>query len=71
MGIDELIEKGKDFIEDNGAKLQDLLKTEQAESVSDSILDAGSNLAKQLAPDELDGKIDGIRAGADGAVGNE
>ncbi|WP_404430761.1 hypothetical protein LG299_12640 [Microbacterium lacus] len=60
MGIEDLIGQGKNF-----------LNSDQGEDISDNVLDAGANLAKQLAPDELDAKIDDVRERIDGAIGKE
>lgn len=71
MAIDDLVDKGKQFLEENKDKIDDVLHSEQAESISDSVLDAGVNFVKQLAPDEHDAKIDEFRGTIDKAIGNE
>ena len=71
MGIDDLVNQGKDFLEQNKDKIGEMLKSEQAEGVSDSALDAGADFVKKLAPDEHDATIDGVRDNVDKAIGNE
>lgn len=70
MGIDDIVNKGKDLYEQNKDKIADVVKSEQAEDVSDKVLDGVADFAKKLAPGAAD-KIDEIRDGADKAVGNE
>ena len=48
MGIDDLVNQGKDFLEQNKDKIGEMLKSEQAEGVSDSALDAGAEFVKKL-----------------------
>lgn len=71
MGIDDMINSGKKLYEDNKAKIQDALKSEQAEGVSDKVLDGAEDLAKKVLPDEHDATIEGARDNVDKAVGNE
>lgn len=71
MGLDDLVNSGKDLFEQNKDKIDGLLHSEQAEQVSDSLLEKGADVAKKIAPDQFDGAIDGVRGTIDGAVGNE
>jgi len=71
MGIEDLVNKGKELFEQNKDKIGEVLKSDQAEGVSDQLLDGASDLAKKILPDEHDGAIDGVRANIDKAVGNE
>jgi polyhydroxyalkanoate synthesis regulator phasin len=71
MGIDDLVNQGKGVFEENKDKLQDVLRSAQAEGVSDSVLDKVADFAKGVLPDNLDGQVDQIRDNIDGAVGNE
>lgn len=74
MGIEEKIgdavNKGKDFIEQNKEKIGEALKSEQAEGISDKILDGVADLAKKVAPGASE-QIDGVRDSVDKSVGNE
>lgn len=71
MGLDDLINKGKAAFEDNKDKIDAALKSEKAEELSDKVLDGASNLAKKVAPDSADSKIDEVLANLDGKIGNQ
>lgn len=66
MGLDDLISKGKDLIEDN----KDKLASSKVEEISDKVLDAGADFAKKKAPEHAD-KIDAARDAADKAIGDK
>ncbi|MDZ8170592.1 Rv0909 family putative TA system antitoxin [Microbacterium xanthum] len=70
MGIDDLVNQGKDFLEQNKDKIDDVLKSEQAEGVSDSALDAASDFVKKVAPDGVDEHVDNVRDGIDKHIGD-
>ncbi len=71
MGIDDLVNQGKDFLGQNKGDIGKALKSEQAEGVSDSALDAAGDFAKKVAPDEHDGKIDDARRTIDKNIGHQ
>ncbi|MFJ6680212.1 hypothetical protein ACIQLK_13945 [Microbacterium sp. NPDC091382] len=71
MGIDDIVNKAKNFLDDNKEKIDDVLHGEQAEEVSDKVLDASAEFVKKVAPDQFDDKVDGLRDQADKAIGNE
>lgn len=71
MAIDDLVNKGKAFLDNNKDKIEEALHSEQAESVSDSVLDAGAGFVKKFTPDEHDAKIDDARAHIDKSIGTE
>ncbi|WP_194409414.1 Rv0909 family putative TA system antitoxin [Microbacterium cremeum] len=71
MGIDDLVNQGKDFLEQHKDKIDDVIKSDQAEDVSDSVLDAAADFVKKVAPDSVDQHVDGVRDHIDKAVGNE
>ena len=70
MAIDDLVNKGKELFDQTKDKIQDALKREQAEAISDKVLDAASDAAKKIVPEEHHGTIDGVRDNIDKAVGN-
>ncbi|MFK4761882.1 hypothetical protein ACI3KS_13175 [Microbacterium sp. ZW T5_45] len=74
MGIEDTVgnavNKGKELFEQNKDKIEEAVKSEQAEEVSDKVLDGVADFAKKIAPGAAD-KIDEIREQADKAVGNE
>jgi hypothetical protein len=71
MGIDDLVNQGKEFLEQNKDKIDDAIKSEQAEDVSDKVLDAAADFVKKVAPDSVDQHVDGVRDNIDKAIGNE
>ncbi|MBD8023808.1 Rv0909 family putative TA system antitoxin [Microbacterium gallinarum] len=71
MGIDDLVNQGKDFLEQNKDKIDDVLKSDQAEDVSDKALDAAADFVKKIAPDSIDQHVDGARENIDKSIGNE
>lgn len=70
MGIDDIVNKGKDLYEQNKDKVDEAVHSEQAEGISDKVLDGVADFAKKLAPGASE-KIDEIRDAADESVGNE
>lgn len=70
MGIDDMVNKGKDLYEQNKDKVDGAIHSEQAEGISDKVLDGVADFAKKLAPD-ASAKIDEIRDTADKSIGNE
>lgn len=70
MGIDDIVNKGKELFEENKDKVEQALKSEQAEGISDKVLDGAAGLAKKVAPGAAD-QIDGVRDNIDKSIGNE
>ena len=71
MGIDDLVNQGKDFLDQNKDKIGEALGSEQAEGVSDNVLDAATDFVKKVAPDEHHDTVDDVRANIDKSIGNE
>ena len=71
MGIDDLINQGKDLYEQHKDTIGEALKSDQAEGISDTVLDGAADAAKKVAPDQFDGTVDDVRANVDKAVGTE
>lgn len=71
MGIEDLVNQGKQFLEQNKDKINETLKSEQAEGVSDGALDAAAEFVKKIAPDSVDQHVDGVRDNIDKSIGNE
>lgn len=71
MGIDDLVNQGKDFLEQNKDKIDDVLHSDQAEGVSDKVLDAAAEFVKKIAPDGVDGQVDAVRDNIDKSIGTE
>ncbi|MGN8026905.1 hypothetical protein [Microbacterium sp. 22242] len=68
--INDAVNKGKEFFEENKEKIDEVLHSEQAEGISDSVLEGAANLAKKVAPGAAE-QIDGVRDDVDKAVGTE
>jgi hypothetical protein len=71
MGIDDLVNQGKQFLDQNKDKINETLKSEQAEGVSDKVLDAAADFVKKVAPDSVDQHVDGVRDTVDKHIGNQ
>jgi len=71
MGLDDIVDKGKDLIEDNKEKIDAALHSEQAEGVSDNILDGIAGFANKVTGGKFEEQIEGVRDNVDKAVGNE
>jgi hypothetical protein len=71
MGVDDIINKGKEMLDQNRDKIQEALKSEQAEDISDKILDGTADAIKKVIPAEHHAKVDEVRANVDKSVGNE
>lgn len=71
MGIEDIVNQGKGLFEQNKDKIDELLHSEQAEDISDRVLDSAADFAKKVAPDQFDGTVDDIRGNIDKAVGTE
>jgi len=71
MGIEDLVGKGKEFLEQNKDKIAKTLKSEKAEEVSDGALDKAAEFVKKVAPDAVDAKVDGVRNTIDSKIGDQ
>lgn len=71
MGIDDLVNQGKELYEQNKDKVQEFLKSDQAEDISDKVLDGASDIAKKVVPGEHHGTVDDVRSNVDKSIGNE
>ena len=68
-GFDDITKKAQEFL--NDPKVKDALNSEQAEGVSDKLLDGVAGAAKKVTGGKFDDKIEGARDQADKHVGNE
>ncbi|WP_423922104.1 antitoxin [Frigoribacterium sp. 2-23] len=68
-GFDDITKKAQEFLKDG--KVQDALKSEKAEGVSDKILDAVAGAADKATGGKYTDKINDAKAQADKHVGNE
>lgn len=70
MGVDDIINKGKQLFEENRDKIEEALKSEKAEEVSDKLLDGAADAIKKVVPAEHHAKVDEVRENVDKSVGN-
>jgi hypothetical protein len=68
-GIDDVTNKAKEFL--SGDKAKEALNSEQAEGVSDKLLDGVAGLANKVTGGKFEDKIEDARQAADDKVGNE
>lgn len=71
MGVDDIVNKGKQLFEQNRDKIEEALKSERAEDVSDRVLDGAADAIKKVVPQEHRAKVDETRANVDKHVGNQ
>lgn len=69
--LDDLTKKAQDFVEENKDKIDEVLNSEQAEDISDKVLDAVSDTAKKVVPEEHHDKVDDVRGHIDTTIGTE
>jgi hypothetical protein len=68
-GFDDITGKAKEFLESDQVK--DALKSEQAEDISDKLLDGVAGAANKVTGGKFEEQIDGARDQADKAVGTD
>ncbi|WP_309617463.1 antitoxin [Salinibacterium sp.] len=69
MGLEDITGKAQEFLNDN--KVKDALNSQQAEDISDKLLDGVAGVADKITGGKFAEQIDGARDAADGAVGTE
>lgn len=71
MGLDDLVNKGKELFEENKDKVGDALKSDKVEEISDKVLDGVAGATKKVAGEKHHDKIDDVRDNIDKAIGSE
>ncbi|UCR88565.1 antitoxin [Mycetocola spongiae] len=71
MAIDDLVNKAKGLVSDNAAAVNDVIKSEKAEEISDNFLDGAADLANKLTGGKFTEQVQSARDAADKAIGNE
>ncbi|WAB81353.1 antitoxin [Microcella daejeonensis] len=69
MAIDDITKKAQEFLNDE--KVKGMLESEQAEDVSDRVLDGVAGLADSLTGGRFSEQIDDVKGTIDEKVGNE
>ena len=67
--VDEAVAKMKETYENISQTVGGALDSDQAEQITDSILDAVSDFAKKILPEQIHAKIDEVRDQVDRAIG--
>jgi len=78
MAIDDLKKKAselagqaKDVAEQHADKIEDALKSDKAEEISDKVLGGAADLANKLTGGKYADKVEEVRENLDGKIGNE
>lgn len=69
--LDDLTKKAKDFVTQNKDEIAAALESEQAEDISDTVLDAVTEKANDVTGGKYADKVDEVRASLDGKIGTE
>ena len=71
MGIEDMAKQAGDFVKQNADKVGEALKSEQAEGISDKLLEGAADLANKVTGGKHAAKIEDVRANLDDKIGNE
>lgn len=71
MGVDDIIKKGKQMFDQNRDKIDEALKSEKAEDVSDKFLQGAADAVKKVVPEQHHAKVDDVRENVDKNIGNQ
>ena len=69
MGIDDITNKAKEFLESDQVK--GMLESEQAEDISDKVLDAVAEAADKVTGGKFSDQIEDVKSNIDGAIGTD
>ncbi|MDO8337442.1 MAG: antitoxin [Microcella sp.] len=69
MGIDDITGKAKEFLESDQVK--GMLESEQAEDISDKVLDAVADAADKVTGGKFSDQIEDVKSNIDGAIGTD
>ena len=69
--LDDLAKKAQGFVEENKDQIQEALKSEKAEEVSDTVLDAVAGKIDDVTGGKHSDKIQGAREEIDKRIGTE
>lgn len=70
MGFDDIVNKGKQFFDENKEKVQGALNSDKAEEISDKVIQGVAGAAKKVVPAEHHAKVDGVAKKVDDAIGS-
>lgn len=69
MGIDDITGKAKEFLESDQVK--GMLESEQAEDISDKVLEGVADAADKVTGGEFTDQIEDVKSNIDGAIGTD
>lgn len=69
MGLEDITRKAQEFLADD--KVKGALNSQQAEDISDKLLDGVADAASKVTGGKFDDQIAGAKDAADKAVGTE
>ncbi|TPW74631.1 antitoxin [Schumannella soli] len=68
-GLDDITKKAQEFLGSDDVK--NVLKSEQAEDISDKVLDGVADAVNKVTGGKFEEQVDGARDAADKAIGTE
>lgn len=68
-GFDDITKKAQEFLADD--KVKDALNSEQAEGISDKLLDGAEDVVNKVTGGKFEGQVGEARENADKHVGNQ
>jgi hypothetical protein len=68
-GFDDITKKAQEFLNDD--KVKDALKSEQAEDISDKLLDGAQDAVNKITGDKFEKQVGDARDSADKHVGDQ
>ena len=68
-GMDDITKKAQEFLNDD--KIKNALKSEQAEDISDKLLDSVADAANKVTGGKFEDQINGVRDNVDKNIGNQ
>jgi hypothetical protein len=71
MGIEDLAKQAGEFVKQNSDTIQSALKSEQAEEISDKLLDGAADLANKVTGDKFKDQVAAARNEADKHIGDK
>jgi len=69
MGLDDITKKAQEFLGDS--KVTEALHSEQAEDISDTLLDGTADTVNKLTGNKFDDQVDQARTAADTHLGTD
>ncbi|MBP1325333.1 hypothetical protein JOF28_000565 [Leucobacter exalbidus] len=71
MGLENLGKQAGNFVKQNSDKINEAIKSKQAEGISDKLLDGAAGLANKVTGGKFADQVEDVRKNVDGQIGNE